>query len=1008
MRNPQSSGPGNRGRGSAGGQRGVRGGRGYRGRGRGRGQGRGRGTRGGSRSGKPSRYQEYDCSALASISEKMNSEKAFYLVNRKSIYTDVDVASYRGECLRSMIGVNQTNQLTESTIKPPTDLAIKQSELVQKGITEKGFSNSWLLSGTFFNNVSFHGWVITFNPTIPMHDRSERKIQLFGGIGRSNWETRRRKLEYLENMFGHIAFDNQIIWTTENKVPADILDESSQFTIARDQFGTNYDMSFVYQGVTSMGKAPLQEAERLLHLSFLRPVLILAGFVKDGPQERKWIPKQGHPLYKVTTVNQFKQELALDVIVGYKINVHLKKIETGNGEEQVFPVLRISSQSRLDLRDDCLVMLKRGFEKCNRNVKIFRSKAEEQDRFKGRSAYTLYGGRRNIKINEIDWSSNEKTLVTGKDISVSEYLKVTYGDEIPEVYASPCTFKRFVGSDEYFLPQFLKMTAKSSDAPLNYGKALELTSKSPAERFMEMKKVCSNIKETINTDEKFRGRVVIAELPVMVEMIHLSNPIFTVQSKTGNDMRRFSPTDLPGAWGRNAGGPIRNETIASGSPVPLKQWKIVNFQGQRSNLEVLLKHVEAYRGMRKMDGTGLLGNPWRVEVKKMGVMKTEKQYQDTVSKGDQLLLVILPSKVASQVKTYFTKAVQYTNHPNPPQLQFILAKNCFNKNAALAAIANSLAKLGNVIYHLAEPYRNAYGPLSNSWVIGLDVTHSGKRKPSIACMALITAPLSGTSKFWRPSCVANKPGQEVLCGRMADGLMRCLLEDVYLQELVPMAKEQNKTVINLLPPSLIIIRDGLADDQIYESINEELLGIDSAIAKFARSKKINWKPKIVALVSPKASQDDICRVKLTGDNQYELSRPGMPTKPVVVIPSAMMHRSWFDFFILGNPKDSKAKPRRYVLVRDDLGVTKKMMNFNCLCNYILAMMWGYCMAVPFSTGCSSQPSCVKVAKHYAELLAQIILSSVKDFGRFSVNRKNRPQIAIKEPLRSVISEQVSE
>ena len=787
-----------------------------------------------------------------------------------------------------------------------------------------------------------------------------------------------------------------------------MMDGSSQFTITRDKFGTNYDITFVYQGVTSMANAPLQEAERLLHLSFLRPVLTSAGFVKDGPQERKWFPKQGHPLYKATTVNYFKQELALDVIAGYKINVHLKKIDTGNGEERVFPVLRISSQSRLDLHDDCLAMLRRGFEKCNRNVQMFRNKAEEQDRFIGRSAYTLYGSRRNIKINEIDWNSNEKTQVTGKDMSVSEYLKVTYGDDIGEVHKSPCTFKRIAGSDEYFLPQFLKMTAKSSDAPLNYGKALELTSKSPNERFVDIKNVCTNIKEAIESDEKFRGRVAIAARPVMVDMIQLTNPIFTVQNKSGNDMRRFPPTDLPGAWGRNAGGPIRDETVADGPPVPLTQWKIVHFQGQQSNAEALLKHVEAYRGMRKIAGRGLLGNPWRVEVKWQGEMKVERQYQATVSKGDQLLLVILPSKIASQVKTYFTKAIQYTNHPNPPQLQFILAENCFNKNAALAAIANSLAKLGNVIYHLAEPYRNAYGPLSKSWVIGLDVTHSGKRKPSIACMAMITSPLRGTSKYWRPSCVANKPGQEVLCGRMADGLMRCLLEDVYLQDLIPMAKVRNKTVANLLPPTIVVIRDGLADDQIYESINEELLGIDSAIAKFAKSKKINWKPKIVALVSPKASQDDICRAKLIGDNQYQLSSPGMPTRPVVVIPSAMMHRSWFDFFILGNPKDSKAKPRRYVLVRDDLGVTKMMMNFNCLCNYILALMWGYCMSVPFSTGCSSQPSCVKVAKHYAELLAQIMLSSDTNFGRFSVNRKNRPQIAIKEPLRSVLSEHVSE
>jgi len=233
----------------------------------------------------------------------------------------------------------------------------------------------------------------------------------------------------------------------------------------------------------------------------------------------------------------------------------------------------------------------------------------------------------------------------------------------------------------------------------------------------------------------------------MVDMIHLSNPVFSVKNKNGDNMQKFSPTDLPGAWGRNAGGPIRNKNVARGPTAPLSQWKIVHFQGQRSNANALLKHVEAYKGMRKIGQAGLVANPWRVEVKWQGGANVERQYQGTVSKGDQLLLIILPPNAASQVKTYFTKAVHYSNHPMPPQLQFILAENCFNKNAALASISNALTKVGNVLYQLTEPYPNAYGPLSRAWVVGLDVTHSGKRKPSIACMALITAPLIGTSKF---------------------------------------------------------------------------------------------------------------------------------------------------------------------------------------------------------------------------------------------------------------------
>lgn len=538
-------------------------------------------------------------------------------------------------------------------------------------------------------------------------------------------------------------------------------------------------------------------------------------------------------------MNYFKEELALDVVAGYRINVHLKKEIVESGHERIFPVLRISTQSRLDLHENCLTMLKRGFEKCNRDINIFRLKAEEKDRFLGRSAYLLYGGRRNIKINEIDWSSNEKTLVTDQDVTVGQYLSAKYSNDVGVVAESPCTFKRIKGSDEYFLPQFVKLTAKSSDAPMNYGRALELTSKSPFERFKEILNVCTHIKNAINEDEKFRERVVIAKHQVILKMIHLTNPIFSVQNKNGNDMRRFPPTDLPGAWGRNAGGPIRNAAIASGPAIPLAKWKIVHFPNQRSNANALFKHVEAYKGMRKIGSFGVLANPERVEVQVQGDISGEKQYQKTVSSGDQLLLIILPGKVASQVKTYFTKAIQYSNHPKPPQLQFILAENCFNKNAALAAIANSLAKIGNVIYQLNEPYRNAYGPLSNSWVIGLDVAHNGKRKPSIACMTLIFKPFSGTSKFWRPACVANKPGQEVLSGRMADGLMRCILEDLYSQDLVPQAKDQNKSIATLLPSSIVVIRDGLADDQIYESINEELLGVDSAIAKFSRSKNIN-------------------------------------------------------------------------------------------------------------------------------------------------------------------------
>jgi len=423
----------------------------------------------------------------------MNSENTFYVINSRGVYTDLDIEKSRDECLRSMLSTNQINQRTVSTIKPPADLVTKLDDLIQRKMTDKGFSNCWALSGDFFDQQSFHGWIITFNPEIPMHDKLERKVQLFGGIGREEWDVKRRKSEFLAQMFGHIAFDNQTVWTSENNVPAELLDQSRQFTIERSQFQTNYDITFAYQGQSSMADTPLQEAERLLHLSFLRPILDLAGFVKDGPQERKWFPKPSHPLHKVSTINEFSNEVALDVIAGYRITIHLKTEDMDNGEKRVFPILKISTQSRLDLHDNCLSMLNRGFEKCKLNQKDFRSKADERDRFIGRSAYLLYGGRKTFNINEIDWNSNEKTVITGQNVTVGDYLKKMYSDDVKEVFESPCTFKRRVGSDEYFLPQFIKMTAKSSDAPMNYGKALELMSKAPFERMRENQNVCKSI-----------------------------------------------------------------------------------------------------------------------------------------------------------------------------------------------------------------------------------------------------------------------------------------------------------------------------------------------------------------------------------------------------------------------------------------------------------------------------------------------------------------------------------
>jgi len=461
-------------------------------------------------------------------------------------------------------------------------------------------------------------------------------------------------------------------------------------------FGTNHSITFAYQGESSIDNIPLQEAERLLHLSFLRPILEAGGFVRDGRQERKWFPKPENPLYNVSTVNDARNELALDVVAGYKIAIHLRKEVLEEGGERIFPVLQIATQSRLEIHDNCLTILNRARAN-GLNV---------EGKFVGRRAYLLYGDRKAITIKDIDRTTSEKTKIGDLETSVGEYISSKYN--IDEVLESPCTFKRRVGSDEYYLPQFLKMTAKSSDAPVNYGKALEMMSKAPMFRIKEITEVCQFISNVVKSNDYFKDKVNFPERPQIVDMIHICDPLFCVQDKRKGGLISFEPDQLPQAWGRYAGGPIREKN--GDGAVPLTNWKIVYFTGDRESKEALEGHILTYMKIRNVDRANLICKPMFQEMNIRNV-SDEEHYSSVVVPGAQLLLVILPLRLASQVKVFFTRAVHYSVHENPPQLQFILANNCYNKSAALGAFSNALAKIGNEMYQIREPQPNAFGKL---------------------------------------------------------------------------------------------------------------------------------------------------------------------------------------------------------------------------------------------------------------------------------------------------------
>jgi len=124
----------------------------------------------------------------------MNLDNSFYNFCKRSVYTEKFVQEHR-ENIQSMILNDHADRQTSVTM--PDDIGPVVDDLIAKGMTEKAFSNCWPLRGSFFENLKFHGWVISFNPEIPMLKKKERQSQLLDGtkFGSGNFARKKRKLE---------------------------------------------------------------------------------------------------------------------------------------------------------------------------------------------------------------------------------------------------------------------------------------------------------------------------------------------------------------------------------------------------------------------------------------------------------------------------------------------------------------------------------------------------------------------------------------------------------------------------------------------------------------------------------------------------------------------------------------------------------------------------------------------------------------------------------------------
>merc|ERR1719245_692545 len=238
-------------------------------------------------------------------------------------------------------------------------------------------------------------------------------------------------------------------------------------------------------------------------------------------------------------------------------------------------------------------------------------------------------------------------------------------------------------------------------------------------------------------------------------------------------------------------------------------------------------------------------------------------------------------------------------------------------------MGNVMLKAGNTLYHLDPASETAL--TASDWCCGISLTHTGPRKPSLAVMSMLMKPFEGSVKYWFHIGVVLKPRQAQIPGRrMASNFER----------LLDMCTKNNPDVP--LPKTITIMRDGLADDQLTEALREEVEGISSGISKWAKRNKRSWKPKIQFLVNPKQGIDDYCMTDANGNIAN-----GQAPKPCLVINPNILSSNRFEFLLSVNPREQKQRPKRFIVLRDDHGLTRNVAGLKHLAEYILAGTWNW-------------------------------------------------------------------
>lgn len=273
----------------------------------------------------------------------------------------------------------------------------------------------------------------------------------------------------------------------------------------------------------------------------------------------------------------------------------------------------------------------------------------------------------------------------------------------------------------------------------------------------------------------------------------------------------------------------------------------------------------------------------------------DRQMNDLVAAGCKLLLCVI-----SNFGDAYARVKQAAEIRCGILTQCVKEQTMSRKATDQSTVSNILlkvnAKMGGTNHRLADMSKLPVQKRAHM-IIGADVTHPSPDQTRIPSVVGVAISYDLHTFRYRMRWRLQQPREEMI--QDLDGI---------LEEQLQLFKKANK----VLPDVLFYYRDGVADTQFQKVLSVELTAIHRAAARVDPS----YKPKVVFVVVQKRHHTRFFPKVANPRDRNNNVEAG------TIVDSQITHPNETQFFLVSHASiQGVAKPTKYCLLRDDVGMT---------------------------------------------------------------------------------------